>query len=194
MNWEDGFESGPFREVAPDILTMPFMTPGLCAQICTAGERRKTEFAPYGPDVRNNAAPGQEMRLNILDSSACPVFKRVVETVVHPILRVYWWPLKPGPIRMPFVIRYDPSVQADLAPHHDAAQVSMAVRLCDGFAGGELKFPRQDWSARDVPVGHAVIWPSRVSHVHLVTPVTGGVRYGLTCWLDTPNSEPSDPL
>ena len=111
-----------------------------------------------------------------------------------PILKTHWWPLRTGRTRMPFVLRYSAQTQPALDPHHDAALVSLAMPLSAGHEGGVLTFPRQHWDSREVEVGTFIAFPSRVSHVHWVTPVTAGKRYAMTVWIAAQDQPPADPI
>ena len=95
---------------------------------------------------------------------------------------------------MPFVLRYSPDTQAALDPHHDAAMVSFAMPLNTDYSGGLLTFPRQHWDSREVEVGTLIAFPSRVTHVHWVTPVTSGTRYAMTVWVAAPNQPVADAI
>ena len=193
LTYEGAKIQGPWREVAQDILLIPFWSREFCRELIDAAELLD-EFVPYGPDVDNNAAPGQEMRINRISPRLAESFEAHFQSVVSPIIRTHWWPLNTGKTRMPFVLRYSPDTQAALAPHHDAAMVSLAMPLNSGYEGGRLTFPRQHWDSRDVEVGHLIVFPSQVTHVHGVTPVTQGVRYAMTCWIASTRDQPHDPI
>lgn len=194
LTYEDAAAGpAPWREVAPDILVLPFWQPDFCAELVGAAELLD-EFQPYAPDVDNNAAPGQELRINRISPKLAEHFEAHFQDRVAEILRTHWWPLKLGKVRMPFVLRYSADTQAALDPHHDAAMVSLAIPLNNGYEGGRLTFPRQHWDSHEVEPGHLIAFPSRVSHVHWVTPVTAGVRYAMTCWIAAPNDQPHDPV
>ena len=66
--------------------------------------------------------------------------------------------------------------------------------LSAGHEGGVLTFPRQHWDSREVEVGTFIAFPSRVSHVHWVTPVTAGTRYAMTVWIAARDQPPPDPI
>ncbi|MDA8015325.1 MAG: 2OG-Fe(II) oxygenase [Gammaproteobacteria bacterium] len=193
ITYDNAAAHGCWREVAADILVIPFWNTDFCADIIRAAEL-VDEFKPYGPDVKNNAAPGQEVRINRISPKFAENFEADFQARIAPVVRAHWWPLKLGKTRMPFVLRYSPDTQAALDPHHDAAMLSFAVPLNTGFDGGVLTFPRQHWDSRDVAPGDIIAFPSRVTHVHWVTPVTGGRRYALTCWLAAPGEAPQDPI
>lgn len=193
LTYEDARTDGCWREVAPDILVMPFWRRDFCRELVDAAALLD-EFRPYAPDVDNNAAPGQELRIDRISPRLAEHFEAHLREGAGPVLRVHWWPLTLGSTRMPFVLRYSAGTQASLDPHHDAAMVSLAIPLNDAYEGGRLTFPRQHWDSRDVEVGHIIAFPSRVTHVHWVTPVTAGIRYAMTCWIDTPGARPDDAI
>ena len=191
--YEDAAAEGYWREVAPDILLIPFWRAEFCRDLIEAAESID-EFAPYAPDVRNKAAPGQELRINRISPHFAERFEAHFQRRVTPIIKTHWWPLKMGKIRMPFVLRYSADTQAALDPHHDAAMVSIAMPLNADYRGGALTFPRQHWDSRDVAAGTMIAFPSRVSHVHWVTPVSAGTRYAMTVWVAASDHPPPDPI
>lgn len=193
VTYRDAKAGGCWREVAPDILVAPFWRPDFCRDLVRAAALLD-EFRPYGPDVENNAAPGQELRIDRISPRFAERFEAHFREDLAPVLRTHWWPLNLGPARMPFVLRYSADSQASLDPHHDAAMVSLAMPLNDGYEGGRLTFPRQHWDSREVGIGCIVAFPSRVTHAHWVTPVTAGTRYAMTCWIAEPSARPDDAI
>ena len=190
----DGAEAeGPWREVAQDILTVPFWTPDFCKEVIKASDLLN-EYRPLDGDVQRNAAPGQETRFNRISPRFAENFESHFNRRVAPIVRQHWWPLSLGKNRMPFVLKYSPDVQPSLDPHHDASMISMTIVLNDGYEGGLLTFPRQHWDSRGITTGTMVVFPGRVTHVHWVLPVTAGVRYSAAAWVVDPSTEPFDPI
>jgi predicted 2-oxoglutarate/Fe(II)-dependent dioxygenase YbiX len=84
-----------------------------------------------------------------------------------------------------FVICYSMKTQQSMGEHFDEwSDVSVAVGLDADFDGGGISFPAWGgWSTREVPVGHAVLFPGKVSHLHRADPITRGVRHSMTWWL-----------
>ena len=191
--YENAEAGGYWCEVAPDIVTVPFWRAGFCRTLIEAAET-VGGFQPYRRDVLDNSAPGQELRIDRIDRRFAERFEADFRRRILPIVRTHWWPLKAGKIRMPFVLRYSPDTQASLDPHHDAAMVSFAMMLNADYRGGLLTFPRQHWDSHGVAVGTLVAFPSRVSHVHWVTPVTEGTRYAMTVWLAPSDHPPADAI
>ena len=191
--YEGADVDGCWREVAPDILLIPFWRVEFCRELIDAAES-VGDFQPYAPDVRNNAAPGQELRIDRISPLFAERFEAHFQRRVIPIVKTHWWPLNTGKTRMPFVLRYSADTQAALDPHHDAALLSFAMPLNAGYQGGVLTFPRQHWDSREVEVGTLIAFPSRVSHVHWVTPVSAGRRYAMTIWVAPTDHPPADPV
>ena len=191
--YEGADAGGCWREVAPDILLIPFWRVEFCRELIDAAES-VGGFQPYALDVRNNAAPGQELRIDRISARLAERFEAHFQRRVIPIVKTHWWPLNTGKTRMPFVLRYSADTQAALDPHHDAALLSFAMPLNAGYRGGVLTFPRQHWDSREVEVGTLIAFPSRVSHVHWVTPVSAGRRYAMTIWVAPTDNPPPDPV
>ncbi|HKY78222.1 MAG TPA: 2OG-Fe(II) oxygenase, partial [Acidimicrobiia bacterium] len=180
----DGAADGKATEVAPDILVMPFWTPEFCATLV-----RAAEAAGIWTSDPDDPVPGAELSLFSLSPRLAGLLEEDLIARVWPALNQHWPEAAVTGIHDAFVIRYEPGGATEGLPlHHDVAQVSATVRLNDGFAGGALAFPRQEWDTTGVPVGHVVAWPSLVTHPHRAEPVHHGVRYGLTVWFALPGT------
>ena len=66
--------------------------------------------------------------------------------------------------------------------HSDISLVSGSVKLNDEYEGGELYFPRQNFSNKDIPVGKCILFPSQVTHPHTSTELLSGTKWSLTMW------------
>ena len=193
LTYKDAQATGLWKEVAPDIVTVPFWQPSFCQCLVDAADLLD-EYKPLDVDVKQKTAPGQELRFNRISPRLAELFEKDIQERIAPIIRTHWWPITLGHVRMPFVLKYSPDTQDSMDPHHDAALVSMTMPLNMGYEGGYLSFPRQHWDTRDMEVGHLVLFPSRVTHVHWVSPVTSGTRYAMTCWIDQANFRPEDAI
>ncbi len=168
--------------VANEMFATPFLDPAWCASLCGLVER----FDAWESDP-DDPVPGSEFSLRL----APALFEAIETAVAHaivPALRDPWPEFAWSGLADAFVIRYD-AIEAtpELHVHHDVAQISAAVRLNDGYEGGALRFPRQDWDNTDVAVGSAAIWPSLVTHPHVGEAVTAGRKYSLTIWFALPS-------
>lgn len=169
------------REVAPDVVVLPFWTPAFCAAVVRAAEAVGA-FEPQPDDP----VPGHEVSL----AAISPVlFHRVEDDLgerVWPQLRQVWPHIDYHGLRDAFVIRYALGEQESLRIHHDVAQVSASVKLNDAYEGGELRFPRQSFTNAELTVGELVAWPSLVTHPHETGQLVSGVKYALTIWFELP--------
>jgi hypothetical protein len=183
LAYADAVDDDPVWEVvAPEIVRVPFWTAPFCATVVRAAFA--ADAWDHDPD---DPVPGREVSLAALSPR---LFAHVEDHVGHcvvPVLRAVWPEVGWFGLQDAFVIAYTPGPEAGLRLHHDVAQVSASVRLVDDHDGGELEFPRQGWTNRDVPVGHLVAWPSLVTHPHRAAPVTAGCKVGLTLWFRLPS-------
>jgi predicted 2-oxoglutarate/Fe(II)-dependent dioxygenase YbiX len=82
----------------------------------------------------------------------------------------------------PFINRYTMDTQRISKLHNDTSMISMVIKLNNDYTGGELEFPRQEWTNQDVEIGHAVIFSGNVTHPHRVNELTSGVKYSFVGW------------
>ena len=101
---------------------------------------------------------------------------------IVPVAEAYWKPTVMHGVRDAFVTRYTLSTQAQLALHTDASLVTGSVKLNDGYKGGVLNFPRQNWNNFHLKVGQCLLFPGQLTHGHESTPLSQGTKYSLTVW------------
>jgi hypothetical protein len=167
--------------VASEIIQLDLITPELCASIIRASELVGA-WHPHDDDP----VPGMEISLAAISPRLYAHLEDLFLVRAMPVVNEVWPQVEFNGFRDAFVIRYEAGVHDELRLHHDIGQISASVRLSDDYVGGELEFPRQGFSNVDVPVGSCVIWPSLVTHPHRSSPVTDGVKYGLTIWCELP--------
>lgn len=170
--------------VAPEIVQMPFWTPGMCAAVIEAAEATG-RFEP-NPD---DPVPGHEVSLALISPVLFAEFQDDIGRRAWPALRSFWPLIDYHGLRDAFVIRYRAGEQESLRMHSDIAQVSATIRLNADHEGAWLHFPRQGFDNRSQPVGSLLAWPSLVTHPHEATRLESGVKYGLTVWCDLPSVE-----
>jgi hypothetical protein len=169
------------REVGPDLLAGPFWTPPFCATVVRAAEAAGAFAADEEDPV-----PGHEVSLAALSPRLYAHLEDDLLVRFVPAARAWWPLLEYHGLRDAFVIKYSRFGQRELRDHHDVAQVSATIRLNDGHRGGALEFPRQGVTSASLAVGELLAWPSLVTHPHRTAPLAGGVKYGLTIWLELP--------
>lgn len=177
----DGGHDPEAREVAPDIIAMPFWTADFCATLVRAAEAAGGFSAQ--PD---DPVPGHEISLAAISPRLFEAVENDIGARMWPAIR-RWWPLVDyHGLRDAFVIKYSMGQQEELRMHHDVAQVSASIKLNEGYDGGLLEFPRQSFTNAEVPVGSLIAWPSLVTHPHASTPLKSGEKYSLTIWCELP--------
>jgi hypothetical protein len=169
------------RELAPDVLVMPFWTPEFCATVVRAAEAIGA-FEPQEDDP----VPGHEVSLAVISPRLFEAVQDDLGLRILPQLREVWPYIDYFGLRDAFVIRYAMGEQEHLRVHHDVAQISASVKLNDGYHGAELAFPRQDITNAEVPIGELLVWPSLVTHPHQTNQLRSGVKYALTVWFELP--------
>ena len=164
-----------FEEVAKDILMVPFLSEVQCQNII-----QKAESVGGWGQMEGDKFPAQEIRANKLDM--WDSIEAAWEAHLGRVAEKKWTPMQYLGLRDAFVMRYSLDTQTSLGFHTDASLVTGSVKLNDDYEGGDLIFPHQDFSNKDVPIGHCILFPSQVTHGHRVDPLISGVKYSLTMW------------
>jgi procollagen-lysine,2-oxoglutarate 5-dioxygenase len=167
------------REVCTDVLAVQFLSPAYCQTLITILE----DAADFrcNPD---DAFTAPEIQLRNISLQIERSFEQSVIRHLAPIMSAKWTVL-PASIHPPFIIRYSIETQVSMKRHHDMhSDVSISINLNDGFEGGGLYFPRQAYCTNSLPVGTAVLFPGRVTHLHEALRITSGKRYVLTAWTE----------
>ena len=147
----------------------------MCDSLIELSERH----GGYKPD-EGDKVPAQEIRLKELE--LFDIFSQHWEERVAPLIDEEFQNCPCYGVRDAFVIKYDLDGQRTLPLHSDASLVTGSIKLNDDYTGGELYFPRQDFSNQDVPVGKCILFPSQVSHPHRVNELLSGTKLSLTIW------------
>ena len=182
LGYSDAVDDRPgCRELAPDLLVLPFWTPEFCATVIRAAELVGA-FEP-SPD---DPVPANEVSLAAISPRLFEAVEQDIGARIWPQLRETWPCIDYYGLRDVFVIRYALGEQEALRIHHDVAQVSASVKLNDDYDGAELAFPRQHVTNADTVVGELLVWPSLVTHPHRTEQLPRGVKYALTVWCELP--------
>ena len=164
-----------YTKLKDDILLIPFLTPSMCDSIIELSERHGGYKNDEGDDV-----PGQEIRLHEIGLSEKLEFHW--QKCIAPMLNEEFNPCAYYGIRDAFIIKYTMEGQRDLRLHSDASLVTGSIKLNNEYTGGELYFPRQDLSNKDIPVGDCILFPGQVSHPHTSKELESGTKFSLTIW------------
>lgn len=164
-----------YDKLTDDILLIDYLTPSMCDSLIELSERH----GGYKPD-EGDKVPAQEIRLKelgLFDSIAQHWEEHVAPIIDEEFLNCPCYGMRDA-----FIIKYDMEGQRTLPLHSDASLVTGSIKLNDEYTGGELYFPRQNFSNKDVPVGKCILFPSQVSHPHRVDELLSGTKLSLTIW------------
>lgn len=179
MTVSEGFLSGPLRTWAPDLYSFPFLSRSFVELLMRVGD----EFGRWEPE-EGDPYGAPELRLRKISPGLEDVLAEIIKRHVNPLLRrLYLGCYEIGWIQPPFLIRYDMHRQQDMGLHFDAeSELTLSVLLDDGFEGGGVELPRQGFRSTEIPVGHALMFPGGITHLHRALPITAGERCTLTIW------------
>ena len=170
-----------------DILITPLFKESFCKELCSIGDKYKNKF-DYWHQGNSERSKDSTLYFNILKFRYFAGQQFFEDFTLHysktllPMIKKEWIGTQISGWFDPFIVRYDGNKKEELTMHNDVSHITMVVKLNNNFEGRTLKLPRQKFNNKKIPVGHALIWPSQVTHPHLVTPVTKGVKYSVTSW------------
>jgi len=176
---------GKDYKVENDIIITPFWTQEFCNNLISVAEEYKNNFSKdivwYGKSGKNIG--WNDIKFDDIDPNISEYFVKQYKKFALPIISEVFTDAS-SDIKgwfSPYIIRYDKVDQcADL--HNDASYLTFNIKLNNDYDGCDLIFPRQNFNSRDVPIGHAMIWPSTVSHPHYSTPLKSGIKYSIISW------------
>ncbi len=160
------------------IYALPFLTPEFCKALTwfadTVGDYKPAPGDPYG---RSEISTDRIDQLNAVMEE---LFNRYMKKLSEAC-----YGYRVSKVIANFVLKYSMGTWQSMGRHFDdpAGHVTMVVVLNDGFTGGGLHFPRYEWTAKGVPPGTMVIFPSQTTHLHEGLTITSGERFALVFWL-----------
>jgi len=158
-----------------DMILVDFMSEHQCQRLIEIAEQHNE-----WKSLEYDKFPAQELRLKEINLFA--ELERHWMAHIKPIVEPYWKPLEMYGLRDAFMLKYSTDSQTKLDLHHDASYVTGSVKLNHNYVGGELNFPRQNISNKDIPVGKLLLFPGAVTHPHECLELTQGTKYSLTIW------------
>lgn len=175
-------------EVAPYIFKFKFFTPKFCQYILTCCKHLNS-WAPAEDDLKY-------FTQDINFEEQLPTLFRTISSAL--VNRVY--PILEGAMSTDidepysiFAIKYCLEGQTHLPIHRDESYVSGSIKLSDDYEGGELIFPEQGYSNKDLEVGDLIMWPGSITHPHGSDHLLSGEKYSLTIWTPYPQLEEINP-
>lgn len=164
---------------APDLYSFPFLSARFVDYLVQLGN-----YVGRWQPEKSDEFGAPELRLRRISPGLQKIFAEIVRRHVNPLLRnLYLGSYEIGWLEPPFLIRYDMHRQQGMGLHYDGqSELTLAVALNADFEGGHLEFPRQDFHSGQVPVGHALMFPGGLTHLHRALPIRSGERRSLTMW------------
>lgn len=164
-----------YSYAAPEIIKTELFPVTECKRIIEIAEKHGGWQSMEGDKF-----PAQEIRVREL--GLWDFFEEIWEIKLSKIMEDYWPPVQHLGLRDAFILKYSMDTQTELGLHTDASLVTASIKLNDDYEGGELIFPRQNYSNFNDKVGQCLLFPSAVTHGHRVAPLLSGVKYSLTMW------------
>ncbi len=172
--------SGLVSEIGNDIFAVPLFTCSYCDRLTSFVDA----VASFTIDSDNDAFAAPEFKVRDLSPLIERSVRHVIVQHIAPIMYQKWC-VVPSIIHDPFIIKYSSSTKNKMERHHDMhSDVTISVNLNNTFEGGGLHFVRQNITTSGLPVGTAVIFPGRVTHMHEALPIHSGRRLVLTIWTE----------
>jgi len=155
----------------PEILMSPFWTPEFCATIIRAAESAGTWV------VADSHELSSQLSLEVISPRLVALVEEDLQNRLWPLVSAHWRHAALAGLNDVVVVRREAGEGVGgLDSSEDLGQLCGAIRLNDGYLGGGLLFPRQNWNNREVPVGSLAIWPA-FTHPHRPESVRRGVEY-----------------
>eukprot|EP00118_Oscarella_pearsei_P003266 m.13634 g.13634 ORF g.13634 m.13634 type:complete len:725 (+) comp25137_c0_seq1:1251-3425(+) len=127
-------------------------------------------------DIHMNQISYEENWLHIIKKYVLPVQERV-----------YPGYYSSGKAIMNFVVKYQPTGQDRLRPHHDSSTFTINIALSEAgkdYTGGGCRFLRYDCSIKEIPLGWSLMHPGRLTHWHEGLQTISGTRYIMVSFID----------
>ncbi len=170
-----------FQEVAPFILKSEFLTPKFCALLIEMCEA-KGSWTQFDGD---EAYATHDINF---DESFPDIFKSIEREFMNrlvPFISEYF-DTEVHDIYSMFAIKYEKGLQTSLDLHRDDSYISASIKLNNEYTGGELEFPEQNFTNKNIAVGTILIFPGSITHPHKSTELESGTKYSLTIWTKYP--------
>jgi hypothetical protein len=167
-------------EPAPDIITFPAFTEEFCEKLLEETLKSGVAWERNPNEDQYRSMP--EIRLREMDQRLHDTYKKYILELLS-LVSYDKWKCKSNMLADAQIACYDPTNQKHGNWHHDSSSdITFVVPLSSGFEGGGTEFYNQKLKLPPLPVGHCVMFPGRVTHIHRGMAVTKGERYILTAW------------
>jgi hypothetical protein len=175
--FESVFKQPNFKEIAPDIIQVDFLEPDFCHYVIAACE----DLGTWAPAKNDKHYSTQDIHFQKEMLELYEMFSDHFHDFIVPVAQRVWG-VDHFELTDMFAIKYSMEGQKKLKLHHDDSYITGSIKLNDSYEGADLYFPRQDFSNKEVSLGSIILFPGKITHPHLCTPLTQGTKYSMTLW------------
>lgn len=179
-----------FAQPCPDVFWFPIVTERFAAELIAVMEAygRWSDGSSMDDRLKGGyeAVPTRDVHMNQVGLEE--LWARFLKHYVRPLQEaVYVGYHSKAEALMNFVVRYKPTEQPFLKPHHDTSTYTINIALNRAgvdYVGGGCRFLRYDCAVTDTKVGWMLMHPGRLTHYHEGLYVTEGTRYIMVSFVD----------
>lgn len=169
--------------ITDEILITPLFTGAFCRQLVKAAEFYSDRFERYAPDGYYD----ERLNFHRMSRLLFEDYAQFYQNRLMPLMAKHWDLCSMIGIATPYIIRYRMDGKRVCERHSDSGQITLNLKLNDDYVGCNVTFPRQKFTMDTVPVGHACIFPSMLTHPHEGdSPLQSGTKYAMTSFSWSP--------
>lgn len=174
----------------PDVYWFPLFTPRFCKELVELADDNGGWSDGSNNDPRlaggYENVPTVDIHMNQMEFEQEWLW--ILHHYVKPLAeKVYLGYNSDARAIMNFIVRYRPTEQSFLRPHHDSSTYTINVGLNRphiDYEGGGAHFIRYNCSVINTRVGWALMHPGRLTHYHEGLQTTKGTRYIMVSFID----------
>jgi len=180
------------QEYCQDVFNFPLFSDAFCDELINlanvGNHWSDGKYSNKSYDVRIDGIenyPTQDVHLNQFNFDK--QWEIIIMTYVAELASLLYSNYKTKGTNINFIVKYNPTGQADLEPHHDASTYTINVALNThnvDYKGGGCRFIRQNYSVIGQSKGTATMHPGRLTHYHEGLPTIHGTRYILVSFIN----------
>ncbi|XP_074645494.1 procollagen-lysine,2-oxoglutarate 5-dioxygenase 1-like [Tubulanus polymorphus] len=179
------------KQPCPDVYWLPVVTPKYCWDLIEEMENYGKWSGSKNEDVRlatgYENVPTVDIHMNqiMYDRHWLEFLRRYIQPLQQKVYTGYFH--DPPQAVMNFLVRYKPTEQPLLRPHHDSSTYTLNMALNRAnvdYEGGGARFIRYDCAVRNTRQGWALLHPGRLTHYHEGLRTTNGTRYIMVSFID----------
>ncbi|KAM5163708.1 procollagen-lysine,2-oxoglutarate 5-dioxygenase 2 isoform 2-T2 [Mantella aurantiaca] len=189
-NYSKIFTENIVEQPCPDVFWFPVFSEQACDEIVEEMEHNGEWSGSRHTDTRISGGyenvPTDDIHMNQIgmDNEWLHFIREYIAPVTLKVFAGYY---TKGRALLNFVVKYTPTRQSYLRPHHDASTFTINIALNKkdiDFQGGGCKFSRYNCSINSPRKGWSFMHPGRLTHLHEGLPVTNGTRYIAVSFID----------